>query len=139
MKTWSQFINHAFGSKIECSVEKCPEWTRNPWTENPRGRWLVGLKLTDENNHIHFVNLCPAHIREYFPQVNEEFYKTLLNTERTIRKMGLSEKQIGAIPEHVPLDWTKTLPRAASASPSGSTNPDGLAAVKKGEGEPDAL
>lgn len=81
-------LSRIFGKrsqKYECSVNTCVASTRNPTNPNPRLRWMVGIELKDEHENTIVLNLCPHHVREFFPQTTEDFFKRLERSERLIK------------------------------------------------------
>jgi hypothetical protein len=70
---------------IECSLTDCTNRTRKPYDIDPRKRWMVQIKLQEEDGSQVTMNLCPKCIKKFFPSVNEEFFERMENSERLIR------------------------------------------------------
>lgn len=58
-----------------CSVIGCMASTTDGNDPDPRKRWMLGREIGDEEEK-EIVNLCPAHVKEFFG-LNETDYKAL--------------------------------------------------------------
>jgi hypothetical protein len=68
--------------RVECSILGCQRTTGIERWADPRDRWLLGIKLKDEDGEI-VLNLCPAHAKEVFG-LHERDFAELEKTERMI-------------------------------------------------------
>jgi hypothetical protein len=66
--------------EIECSIVGCGARTTEPKNDNPRLRWIVGLKLENK-----ILNMCPTCVREIFNLDSNE-YDRLEGVEKFIRE-----------------------------------------------------
>jgi hypothetical protein len=80
-----RIIDRIRGQQYSCSVNTCVAKTRKPQNPNPRLRWMIGIVVADENEKEIVLNLCPHHIREFFPELTEEAFKGLEKTERMLK------------------------------------------------------
>lgn len=69
----------------ECSIVGCNNVTVNPFNPDPRQRWIIGLRLKEEDDTEINVNLCPGHVRRLMPGANEDFFDRVQNTEEFVR------------------------------------------------------
>lgn len=87
-----KFLNRFFGHPaisdppvIECCLTTCSNRTTRPESRDVRERWIVGVKMKDEDGNEHTVNFCPRHIREYLG-ADSDFYDRTERTERFVRE-----------------------------------------------------
>jgi hypothetical protein len=73
-----------------CSLSDCATRTKHPYDADPRKRWMIQIKLIEEDGSELIVNLCPRCIRKYFPKVDDKFFETMENSEALIRKGNMN-------------------------------------------------
>lgn len=73
------------GKVHECSIIPCVNRTHDPFSRNPRERWMIGIKLKDSDGSEIVLDICPFCIPLFFPQANEEFFRSMEHTEKVIR------------------------------------------------------
>jgi hypothetical protein len=69
----------------DCSIEGCGCVTVNPFSPDPRQRWIIGLRLKEEDDSEVTINLCPGHVRRLMPGANEDFFDRVERTEEFVR------------------------------------------------------
>jgi hypothetical protein len=60
----------------------------NPFSSDPRRRWVIGMNLIGEDGEQITINLCPKHAAEAL-HLDEDFYQRTERTEQFVREHAM--------------------------------------------------